>query len=68
MIYFILSISLIVSLISLSVAWLFHRQIMKKDPGTEKMQAITAGDLPVLKGETTIPMKPAIVPQSLSSN
>jgi len=35
-------------------------------PGHHYKLEIAAGDLPVLKGETTIPMKPAIVPQSLS--
>jgi len=42
MITLILIISFTVSLIALSVAWLFHRQIMKKDPGTDKMKAIAA--------------------------
>lgn len=40
MIYPILIVSFITSLIALTVAWAFHRQILNKDPGTEKMQMI----------------------------
>ncbi|MBU4446473.1 DUF4249 domain-containing protein [bacterium] len=35
-------------------------------PGQHYFLEIISGDFPVLKGETTVPVKPALVPQSLS--
>jgi K(+)-stimulated pyrophosphate-energized sodium pump len=42
MIHLILIVCFITSLIALSAAWLFYHQILKKDPGTRKMQAVAS--------------------------
>ncbi len=44
----------------------YFNSTFSPQPGHHYELEIAADDLPVLKGETTVPVKPAIVPQSLS--